>query len=103
MVTKYKIYKKKSSEDEINNYLRKREMNLERINNDLKAQINVIKNDFNSGIKKLNDEIHKINFETLDKNKKIDELIYNIKKPLSYKNNNIEIKNIYSIKRKNKN
>ena len=102
MVTKYKIYKKKSSEDEINNYLRKREMNLERFNNDLNEQLNGIKNDFNSGIKKLNDEIHKINFETLDKNKKIDELIYNIKKPLSYKNNNFEIEHIYSIIRKNK-
>ena len=102
MVTKYKIYKKKSSEDEINNYLRSREMNLERFNNDLNEQLNGIKNDFNSGIKKLNDEIHKINFETLDKNKKIDELIYNIKKPRSYKNNNFEIEHIYSIIRKKK-
>ena len=102
MVTKYKIYKKKSSEDEINNYLRKREMNLERFNNDLNEQLNGIKNDFNSGIKKLNDEIHKINFETLDKNKKIDELIYNIKKPCSYKKNNFEIEHIYSIIRKKK-
>ena len=102
MVTKYKIYKKKSSEDEINNYLRSREMNLERFNNDLNEQLNGIKNDFYSGIKKLNDEIHKINFEALDKNKKIDELIYNIKKPRSYKNNNFEIEHIYSIIRKKK-
>ena len=102
LLTKYKIYKKKSNEDEINNYLRKREMNLERFNNDLSEQINGIKNDFNSGIKKLNDEIHKINYGTFDKNKLMDELIYKIKKSRNYKKDNFEIEHIYSIIRKNK-
>ena len=102
LLTKYKIYKKKSNEDEINKYLRNREMNLERFNNDLSEQINGIKNDFNSGIKKLNDEIHKINYGTFDKNKLIDELIYKIKKSRNYKKDNFEIEHIYSIIRKNK-
>ena len=66
--TKYIYLKRRSNEEDINNYLRNRERNLERFNTDINEQINGIKNDFNSGMKKLNDEISKINYRIDDKN-----------------------------------
>ena len=100
--TKYIYIRKKSNEEEINNYLINREKNLDRINTDITDQINGIKKDFNSGIKRLNDEINKIHYKIDDKNLKINDLIYNIKKSRNNKNDNIEIEHIYSIIRKNK-
>ena len=100
--TKY-IYRKKSNKDEIIKYLLERENNLEKFNYDINKQINGIKNDFNFGIKKLKEEINKINYRNDDKNQKIDDLIYKIRKTPNYKKDNIEIEHIYSIIRKNKN
>ena len=100
--TKYIYLKKRSNEEDINNYLRNREINLERFNTDINEQINGIKNDFNSGMKKLNDEINKINYRIDDKNQRINDLIYKIKKSRSHKRDNVEVEHIYSIIRKNK-
>ena len=100
--TKYIYLKKRSNEEDINNYLRNREINLERFNTDINEQINGIKNDFNSGIKKLNDEINKINYRIDDKNQRINDLIYKIKKHRNHKIENVEVEHIYSIIRKNK-
>ena len=100
--TKYIYLKRRSNEEDINNYLRNRERNLERFNTDINEQINGIKNDFNSGMKKLNDEISKINYRIDDKNQRINDLIYKIKKSRPHKNDNVEVEHIYSIIRKNK-
>ena len=110
LITKYKtpiktkyIYKRKSSEEVINKYIKEREMNLERFNTDINEQINGIKRDFNSGIKKLNDEIDKINYRIDDKNKAINDLIYKKKTtPIVNKKNNIDIEHIFSVIKKNK-
>ena len=100
--TKYIYLKKRSNEEDINNYLRNREINLERFNTDINEQINGIKNDFNSGMKKLNDEINKINYRIDDKNQRINDLIYKIKKSRNHKKDNVEVEHIYSIIKKNK-
>ena len=107
--TKYIYLKRRSNEEDINNYLRNRERNFERFNTDINEQINGIKNDFNSGMKKLNDEISKINDEISkinyridDKNQRINDLIYKIKKSRPHKIDNVEVEHIYSIIRKNK-
>ena len=102
-ITTIKYIRKKSNENEIRNYLREREIKLERINNDLNEQINAIKNDFNLGMKKLNDEIDKINYNFNDKNYlKINDLIDEIKNSRNNNKNDFEIQHIYSVIRKNK-
>ena len=103
-ITKIKYIRKKSNENEIRKYLREREIKLERINNDLNEQINGIKNDFNLGMKKLNDEIGKINYKFDDsKLLKINDLIDEIKNSRNNNRKDFEIQHIYSIIRKDKN
>jgi len=110
LVTKYKTPKKiikkkyiyKSNDEDIINYLRERERNLEIFNTEMIEQINGMKNDFNIGMRKLNEEIGKINNKNDNKKLKLDDLIEDIRNIRNNKKNNIEIEHIYSIIRKNK-
>ena len=110
LVTKYKTPKKiikrkyiyKSNDEDIMNYLRERERNLERFNIEINEQINGMKNDFNMGMRKLNEELDKINYKNNNKKLKLDDLIDDITNLRNNKKNNFEIEHIYSIIRKNK-
>ena len=101
IIKKNYIYRKKYNNDEIINYLRERERNLERFNTEINEQINGIKNDFNLGMRKIHFEIEQINNKNYKK-VKFDNLIDDIRNIKNNKKNNIEIQHIFSILRKNK-
>ena len=101
IIKKKYIYRKKSNGDDIINYLRERERNLERFNTEINEQINGIKNDFNSGMRKLNEEIDKINYKKDNIKLNLNYLIDDIRNIKNNKKDDFEIQHIYSIIRKN--
>ena len=101
IIKKNYIYRKKYNNDEMMNYLRERERNLERFNTEINEQINGIKNDFNLGMRKIHFEIEQINNKN-NKKVKLGDLIDDIRNIKNNKKNNIEIQHIFSILRKNK-
>ena len=108
VIPKY-IYRKFSNSEETKKFLREREDVLERFNRDMKNQLEMLKDEFNLGMKKLNDEIHNLNNGIGSKNnnyrylisEKLNEINSEIKNN-NNKNSNIQTEHIYNIIRKSK-
>ena len=103
------VYRKISNTEETKNFLREREEGLERFDKDMRNQLKMLKNDFNFGMKQLNDEVDRLNNGIKDKNHnfrylidlKINELSSEIKDN-SNKKLNIQTEHIYNVIRKSK-
>ena len=62
------VYRKIYNTEETKNFLREREEGLERFDKDMRNQLKMLKNDFNFGMKQLNDEVDRLNNGIKDKN-----------------------------------
>ena len=106
--TKY-IYRKVYNTEETKNYLRNRENEIEKFNRDMDDQLKMLKNDFNSGMKKLNDEVDSLNDGLGKRNhnfrylmsQKISEISADIQNN-NNKKRNIQTEHIYNVIRKSK-
>ena len=106
--TKY-IYRKVSNTQETKNFLKEREEELEKFNEEMKNQLKMLKKDFNSGMKELNDEVESLNNGIGEKNKNMRNLINQKVNELSVdiKNNNnkklnIQTEHIFNVIRRTK-
>ena len=103
------VYRKISNTEETKNFLREREEEIERFDKDMRNQLKMLKNDFNFGMKQLNDEVDRLNNGIKDKNHnfrylidlKINELSSEIKDN-NNKKLNIQTEHIYNVIRKSK-
>ena len=106
--TKY-VYRKVYNTEETKNFLREREEGLEKFDKEMKNQLKMLKNDFNFGMKQLNDEVDYLSHGIKDKNhhfrylvgQKINELSYDIKNN-NNKKINIQVEHIYNVIKKTK-
>ena len=103
------VYRKVYNNKETNNFLRKREESLEKFDRDMKDQLQMLKDDFNLGMKRLNDEVDNLNNGLGDKAHNFKYLIMQKMNEISseIKNNNnhqsnIPTEHIYSVIRKSK-
>lgn len=103
------VYRKIYNTEETKNFLREREEGLERFNEEMRNQLKMLKNDFNYGMKQLNDEVDNLNNGIKDKNHNFRYLIQQKVNDLSsdiQKNNNkklkIQAEHIYNFIRKTK-
>lgn len=103
------VYRKISNTEETKHFLKEREEDLEKFNRDMRDQLNMLKNDFNYGMKKLNDEVDSLNNGIGNKNhnfrylitQKVNELSADIKNN-NNKKLNIQTEHIYNVIRKSK-
>ena len=103
------VYRKIYNTEETKNFLRERKEGLERFNEDMRNQLKMLKNDFNFGMKQLNDEVDRVNNGIKDKNHnfrylidlKVNELSSEIKDN-NNKKLNIQTEHIYNVIRKSK-
>lgn len=103
------IYRKISNTEETKHFLREREEDLEKFNRDMRDQLTMLKNDFNYGMKQLNDEVDSLNNGIGNKNhnfrylitQKVNELSADIKNN-NNKKLNIQTEHIYNVIRKSK-
>ena len=103
------VYRKIYNTEETKNFLREREEGLERFDKDMRNQLKMLKNDFNFGMKQLNDEVDRLNNGIKDKNHnfrylidlKVNELSSEIKDN-NNKKVNIQTEHIYNVIRKSK-
>lgn len=103
------VYRKVYNTEETKNFLREREEGLERFDEEMKNQLKKLKNDFNYGMKQLNDEVDSLSYGIKDKNHNFRYLIKQKLNDLSsdiQKNNNkklnIQTEHIYNVIRKSK-
>ena len=103
------IYRKVYNTEETENFLRERREGLERFDEEMRNQLKMLKNDFNIGMKQLNDEVDSLNNGIKDKNHNFRYLIKQKVNDLSsdiLKNNNkklnIQAEHIYNVIRKTK-
>lgn len=103
------VYRKVSNTEETKHFLREREEDLEKFNRDMRDQLTMLKNDFNYGMKQLNDEVDSLNNGIGNKNhnfrylitQKVNELSADIKNN-NNKKLNIQTEHIYNVIRKSK-
>lgn len=103
------VYRKISNTEETKHFLREREEDLEKFNRDMRDQLTMLKNDFNYGMKQLNDEVDSLNNGIGNKNhnfrylitQKVNELSADIKNN-NNKKLNIQTEHIYNVIRKSK-
>ena len=102
------VYRKIYNNEETKNYLKEREQNLEKYDKEMKEQLEFLKKDFNKGMKKLNDEVNRLNSGIGNKNhnfryllnQKINEINADIRNNSNNKTINNQTKHIYNIIRK---
>lgn len=102
------VYRKIYNTEETKNFLREREEGLERFDKDMRNQLKMLKNDFNFGMKQLNDEVDRLNNGIKDKSHNfrylLDLKVNELSSELKDNNNklNIQTEHIYNVIRKSK-